>query len=110
MRFLVDAQLPPALARWLSDQGHQAEHVFDLGFVQASDREIWMRAVATRATIITKDQDFVVLRSLDPDGAAVVWVRIGNTTRRRLLALFAQALPPIERALASGETLVEVTE
>jgi len=26
MRFLVDAQLPPALARWLAAQGHEAEH------------------------------------------------------------------------------------
>jgi predicted nuclease of predicted toxin-antitoxin system len=31
MRFLVDAQLPPALARWLAAQGHEAAHVGDLG-------------------------------------------------------------------------------
>lgn len=31
MRFLVDAQLPPALARWLAAQGHEAEHVGDIG-------------------------------------------------------------------------------
>jgi predicted nuclease of predicted toxin-antitoxin system len=30
MRFVVDAQLPPALARYLSSLGHDAEHVFDL--------------------------------------------------------------------------------
>jgi uncharacterized protein (DUF433 family) len=29
MRFLVDAQLPPALARWRASQGHVAEHVAD---------------------------------------------------------------------------------
>ncbi len=29
MRFLVDAQLPPALARWLAANGHAAEHVAD---------------------------------------------------------------------------------
>ena len=27
MRFLIDAQLPPALARWLTEQGHHAEIV-----------------------------------------------------------------------------------
>jgi antitoxin VapB len=26
MKFLVDAQLPPALARWLTAKGHAAEH------------------------------------------------------------------------------------
>jgi predicted nuclease of predicted toxin-antitoxin system len=40
MRFLVDAQLPPALARWLSEQGHEAEHLLDIDSLQASDREI----------------------------------------------------------------------
>lgn len=30
MNFLVDAQLPPALARWIAGQGHGAVHVFDL--------------------------------------------------------------------------------
>ncbi|WP_196502044.1 DUF5615 family PIN-like protein [Aestuariivirga litoralis] len=29
MRFLVDALLPPALARWLAEQGHDALHVND---------------------------------------------------------------------------------
>lgn len=110
MHFLVDAQLPPALARWLSAQGHEAEHVLDFGSLQASDREIWARALSTGATIVTKDRDFVTLRSLAPSGAPVVWIRIGNTTRRALLAAFARVLPEIERALAAGETLIEVTE
>lgn len=110
VRFLVDAQLPPALARWLSAQGHKAEHVLDFAYLQATDRAIWARALSTGATIVTKDRDFVTLRSMDPSGVPVVWVRIGNTMRRALLAAFARVIPDIERALASGETLVEVTE
>ena len=31
MRFLVDNQLPPSLAHWLHDRGHDAEHVFESG-------------------------------------------------------------------------------
>ena len=27
MRFLIDAQLPPALCRWFEDKSHEAEHV-----------------------------------------------------------------------------------
>jgi predicted nuclease of predicted toxin-antitoxin system len=27
MLFLVDAQLPPSLARWIASQGQKAEHV-----------------------------------------------------------------------------------
>lgn len=36
-RFLIDAQLPPALARWLVAQGHAAEHVNDAGLDGADD-------------------------------------------------------------------------
>ncbi|MGH7341852.1 MAG: DUF5615 family PIN-like protein [Candidatus Rokuibacteriota bacterium] len=49
MRFLVDAQLPPALARWLTSHGHEAEHVFDCDLTSADDRTIWRRAISTGA-------------------------------------------------------------
>jgi len=35
MHFSVDAQLPPALAKWLVGQGHVASHVLDLGLERA---------------------------------------------------------------------------
>lgn len=108
MRFLVDAQLPPALARWLTQRGHQAEHVLDCNMMESSDRTIWARAVATAAVLITKDQDFVTLHSIDPNGTTVIWVRIGNTRRRELLIWFDKVLPDIEHALASGERLIEI--
>jgi predicted nuclease of predicted toxin-antitoxin system len=56
MRFLVDAQLPPALARWLAERGHDAEHVFDQRLAAADGRVIWDYAVATDAVIVTKDE------------------------------------------------------
>jgi predicted nuclease of predicted toxin-antitoxin system len=37
MRFLIDAQLPPALARWLSSAGHDSEQVADIGLAGARD-------------------------------------------------------------------------
>lgn len=37
MRFLIDEQLPTALARWIVSQGHDAQHVFDVGLGGASD-------------------------------------------------------------------------
>jgi len=81
MQFLVDAQLPPALATWLIGQGHTALHVFDLGLGRANDRTIWDRAVKDGAVIVTKDEDFAVRKALENVGPKVVWVRFGNTTR-----------------------------
>jgi predicted nuclease of predicted toxin-antitoxin system len=41
VRFLVDTQLPEALALWLSERGHQAEHVLDVGLGQSKDTPVW---------------------------------------------------------------------
>ena len=110
MRFLVDAQLPPALARMLVDAGHVAEHVGDVGLRDANDTAIWRHALATGATVITKDEDFAQRKQVNPAVAdpPVVWLRVGNTSRRALLAWFGPMLPQIEIRLAAGDDLVEV--
>src|SRR6266540_6513289 len=44
MRFLVDAQLPPALAQFLQSQGHEAKAVREVGLREACDADIWIFA------------------------------------------------------------------
>ena len=107
MRFLVDAQLPPALARRLEALGHIAEHVADRGLASASDDVIRDSAASVGAVIVTKDEDFAVRRLL-ADGPAVVWLRLGNTRRAALLNRVEADLPAIVAALERGETLVEI--
>jgi predicted nuclease of predicted toxin-antitoxin system len=58
VKFLVDAQLPPAVARWLRDAGHDAQAVREAGLREAEDDAIWKHALAAGAAIITKDEDF----------------------------------------------------
>jgi predicted nuclease of predicted toxin-antitoxin system len=109
VRFLIDAQLPPLLARYLSESGHQAEHVADLKLSSAPDRDIWNYALANGAVLITKDEDFITMRALNAKGPAIVWVRLGNTTRRELLARISSTLPAILSGLQRGETVIEVS-
>jgi predicted nuclease of predicted toxin-antitoxin system len=109
MRLLVDAQLPPGLARWLSSHGHEAQHVADVGLLAASDLEIWKTAQDTDAVIVTKDEDFVRLATQDPDGPPVVWLRVGNCTRSWLLSWMERAWPAVFTALKAGESIVEVS-
>jgi predicted nuclease of predicted toxin-antitoxin system len=108
MRFLVDAQLPPALARCLAANGHTAEHVADRQLEAPSDSAIWECALREAAAIITKDEDFAERKALSDTGPAVVWIRLPNTRRRELLARFESVLPDILSALERGEALVEV--
>lgn len=109
MRFLVDAQLPPALARWLTSRGHDALHLLDCGLLDADDRAIWQRAVETDATIMTKDEDFALRRALEETGPAIVWLRLGNTRKADLLRWLEPLLPELLAALARGETLLEIS-
>ena len=103
---MIDAQLPPALARAIVQEGYPAEHVFDISLVHASDETIWDHAVASGAILITKDEDFVTRVKYLRDAVPVVWVRLGNTSRKALLERFACST--VMSLIAGGETLVEI--
>jgi predicted nuclease of predicted toxin-antitoxin system len=108
VKFLVDAQLPPALARWLREAGHQAEHVEDTGLREANDGAIWAHAVKSGAIIMTKDEDFAARSVRDATAPAIVWLRVGNTTNRVLRTWIELRLPGIAQLLSQGSRLVEV--
>lgn len=107
-RFIVDAQLPPALARWLAANGHEAEHVYDFGGDGTTDTEIWNRAKNSGAVILSKDEDFPLRALRDSSGPSVVWVRVGNTRRAALLDRFVELMPQLLVALDRGERVVEI--
>jgi predicted nuclease of predicted toxin-antitoxin system len=109
MKFLVDAQLPPALAKWLTGKGHAAGHVGDNGMQASPDTAIWDYAMREGAEIVTKDEDFAQRKNMTEKGPMVVWIRLPNTRRRDLLAWFETVLPDILVALERGDTLIEVT-
>ena len=108
MRFLVDAQLPPALARLISAHGHVAEHVADIGMQDAEDGPIWRHAVMHQAVIVTKDEDFPSRMKQGGTCPIIVWLRVGNSSRRALLTWFEPLLPQIESLIQQGERLIEV--
>ena len=108
MRFLVDAQLPPALARLLSEHGHVAEHVTDIGPGDAPDREVWRYALSCEAVLVTKDEDFSTMLLVGNTSPVVVWVRVGNTRRRTLLEWFEPLIDRIVELVDAGNRLIEL--
>jgi predicted nuclease of predicted toxin-antitoxin system len=108
MRFLIDAQMPPALARLLEAHGHIAEHVADIGLRHAEDSPIWAYALTQQAIIITKDEDFPQRLRQAKSSPVIVWLRIGNTSRRALLEWFEPLLPQIESLISQGDRLIEI--
>jgi predicted nuclease of predicted toxin-antitoxin system len=108
VKFLVDANLPPALARWLESEGHAAQHVSDLGMERSTDREIWARARELEACVVTKDEDFILLQALDRAGPAIVWIRVGNAVRNVLLRRLPLLWPAVISSIERGEKVIEV--
>ena len=109
MDFIVDEQLPAALARWLVAKGHTAQHVTDLKMQSVPDSVIWDYAVKIGAVIVTKDEDFAQRQLLARNGPPIIWIRLPNTRRQALLDWFHGILPEIILALERGEVLIEVT-
>ncbi len=108
MRFLVDTQLPAALAQWLRERGHQAEHVLEINLAQSKDTLVWEYAREHGEVSITKDEDFAEWVRRGRPGPAVMWLRMGNSSKRALLAWLDPLLPLVVNKLQQAERLVEV--
>lgn len=108
MRLLVDAQLPPALARWLVSKGHDAVHVFDIEFHRSRDEEIWKFALDNDFILVTKDEDFSSRVWIDRASVGLIWVTIGNCSNRTLIGVFEEKLAAIERIFSEGKSLVRI--
>jgi predicted nuclease of predicted toxin-antitoxin system len=106
MRFLLDAQLPPALCRWLADKGHEANHITEFLPGETPDILVADQAIRDGSVLLTKDDDFA-LRHQKPR-LVVIWVRIGNAGNRALFAWLEPRWAEIMAALEAGETLIEV--
>jgi predicted nuclease of predicted toxin-antitoxin system len=107
VRFLVDQQLPPALADWLVRLGHTADHTEYIGLGAASDGDVWSTASSLGAVIVTKDADFPARRRLSP-GPQVLWLRIGNASNARLIAYIEARWEIAMAFLEKGEAIVEI--
>ena len=107
----IDAQLSPALAPWISQQfGVEAFSTRWLSLTRATDEQIFVAARNAGAVVMTKDSDFLRLLEQHGPPPQVVWVTLGNTSNARLREIFSRAFRPLLELLASGESLVEISE
>jgi predicted nuclease of predicted toxin-antitoxin system len=108
VKFLVDNQLPPALALYLRKRGFDCEHVLDAGLADALDIEICRYAEVEDRIIVSKDEDFLYLASQPKTKIRFLWVRLGNCRTSTLLAAFEQFWPMIESRFKAGDRIIEI--
>ena len=106
---IIDAQLSPRLARWISDEmGIASTDLRSLGLRDADDIVIFQYARAHDAVVMTKDADFVgLLERLGPP-PKVIWITCGNTTNSHMCQILATMLPRAIDLLNAGDALVEI--
>jgi predicted nuclease of predicted toxin-antitoxin system len=107
-RFLIDANLPPALCDVFRSRGYRAAHVHKLGMGQAPDLAIWKRCHRDKAVIVTKDRDFASLAMNQLEACPVIFVRSGNLRRGALLAKFKSVMQNLIHALDNGDKIIEI--
>lgn len=108
MKFLVDAQLPPALAQWLREAGYDAQAAREAGLREAEDSVIWRFAQAEGRVILTKDEDFARRAQTGASGPVIVWLRVGNTSNAALRSWLVPQLSEVVWLIGEGARLVEV--
>ena len=111
MNLWLDAQLPPALAPWISATfGVLVQPVRDIGLRDAKDIDIFQAARLANAVVMTKDADFTELVERLGVPPQVLWIRCGNTTNARLTAILSKCFPSAMKLLQQGEPVVEIDE
>ena len=85
MKFLVDNQLPTALAQYLRKRGFDCQHALEAGLGDALDTDICRYAELQERIIISKDEDFFYFAKQREAKIRVIWVRLGNCRTQALL-------------------------
>lgn len=112
MTVWLDAQLPPALAPWLSHTFQvPCVAVRDLGLRDADDQTIFDAARAEDGIVIlSKDSDFVELAMRLGPPPQILWLTCGNITNRYLRLFLQEVFPDAIQLLATGEPVVEIAD
>lgn len=89
MKFLIDAQLPYALSKFLENKGFDVIHTDNLPNKEyTTDNEIREISVIENRIVITKDSDFLDSFYVKAIPAKLLLVSTGNIKNKALISLF----------------------
>lgn len=104
MRLLLDANLSPALAEPLTEEGYSVAHVADIGLLSATDDAIFDHAVENGYVVVTADSDFPMLlaarRAARP--SVVLLRHVTELAKNEHTALLIANLPAVTEELEHG--------
>ncbi len=103
MKFLLDMNLPPRWAQFLSDHGFKCVHWSNVGEYTAKDSVIMAYAREHGYTVFTHDLDFgALLAATRGTGASVIQIRTQNVVPEAIGELVLNAIARFEKELQQG--------
>jgi len=107
MRFLLDMNLPPAVAEWLRSEGHNAVHIREIGLAHLRDHEIFARAAEEGRIVVTFDLDFgETVGLVGATGSGVVLLRLRLASPQYLCQRLQAAIAQAAEAMRAGAIVV----
>jgi len=106
MKFIVDAQLPKSLARFLSERGFDSIHTLDLPRKNVTDDlEINRISLEENRIVISKDSDFYDSYTAHKEPYKLLYLTTGNISTKDLLNLFDKNLLLIIHTLQNASVV-----
>lgn len=106
MKFLVDAQLPRAVARFFQRRGFDAIHTLDLPNKNVTnDLQINQTSPAEQRIVISKDSDFYDSYSAKQEPYKLLYLTMGNISTKDLIEIFDKNFLLIIHSLQNGSVV-----
>lgn len=100
MKFIIDANLPRRLSKWLSEKGFDSVHTLDFPEKNRTrDFLILDISMQEKRVVITKDKDFLNSFLLERRPYKLILVTAGNLPNNELFLLFEKYFSIIEEKL-----------
>jgi len=103
MKLLFDQNISFRLVKLLSDFYPEAKQVRELNLENSSDIEIFDYAKKNGYSIVTFDADFCDLNAFRGAPPKIIWLRVGNTTTKKLKELLIEKFELISDFLIDNE-------
>jgi len=91
MKFIVDAQLPRRLARYLNEIGYDTIHTLELtNGNKTKDTEIIKISIEEQRILISKDADFYNIYLQKAEPYKLIYLTVGNISTLKLIQIFSK--------------------
>ncbi len=100
MKLLLDENISRRIVAALEPVYRGSSHVVIEGLEAATDAEVWAHAKAGGFVIVTKDEDFIAMSSLEIEPPRLIKLSLGNCNNQQVLAALLQQRALIESAFS----------